>query len=126
MKRLVFAFLVLSLLFVYNYCSEKYVLDYCSSVNFRLEDCANEIKEEKYSQAKNTVSEILIDWEKNDIILSVFIGDDSIIEPQKSIISLYQSLNDGNYSYCLFSIRECQGYFHEIYENTQTNLGNIL
>ncbi len=126
MKRLVFAFLVLGILFAYNYYSEKYVLDYCSGVYYRLEDCAKEIKEEKYSQAKSTVSEILIEWEENDIILSVFIGDDSIIEPQKSIISLYQSVNDENYSYCLFALRECQGYFHEIYENTQTNLGNIL
>ncbi len=126
MKRLVFAFLVLSLLFIYNYYSEKYVLDYCSELYYRLEDCAKEIKEEKYSQAKSTVSEILIDWEENDIILSVFIGDGSIVEPQKSIISLYQSVSDENYSYCLFAIRECQGYFHEIYENTQTNLGNVL
>ena len=126
MKRLLFAFLVLCLLFVYNYYSEKYVLDYCSSVGFRLEDCANEIKEEKYSQAESTVSKILTEWEKKDIILSVFIGDSSIIEPQKSIISIYNSLGDKNYSYCLFAIRECQGYFHEIYENTQTNLGNVL
>lgn len=126
MKRLVFSFLVLCLLFVYNYCSEKYVLDYCSEIYAELDICATEIKEENYSQAKSTVSKILNDWEQNDILLSVFIGDDSIIEPQKSIISLYQSINDENYSYCLLALRECQGYFHEIYENTQTNLGNVL
>lgn len=126
MKRLIFSFLVLCTFLLYNYCSEKYVLDYCTKIDSILEICAEEIKEEKYSQAQGTVSILLNDWENNDIILSVFIGDNSIIEPQKSIISIYRSLGDENYSYCLFAIRECQGYFHEIYENTQTNLGNVL
>ena len=126
MKRLVFSFVVLCLLFVYNYYSEKYILDYCTELNSTLEKCATRLKEEKYSSAKDTADELMKSWEKNDIILSVFIGDGSVVEPQKSIISVYRSLNDENYDYCLLAIRECQGYIHEIKENTQTNLANIL
>ncbi len=126
MKRLVFSFVVLCLLFIYNYYSEKYVLDYCTALDHTLEKCANELKEEKYSLAKETANELMENWEKNDILLSVFIGDNSVVEPQKSIISVYGSIHDGNYSYCLLSIRECQGYIHEICENTQTNLANVL
>ncbi|MBO5937331.1 MAG: DUF4363 family protein [Clostridia bacterium] len=126
MKRLIVSFAVLSLLFVYNYYSEKYVLDYCSYLDSTLERCADELKEKKYSSAENTADELMKSWEKNDIILSVFIGDSSVVEPEKSIISLYGSIGDKNYSYCLLAVRECQGYIHEICESTQTNFANIL
>lgn len=126
MKRLFFSFLILTLLFTYNYYSEKYVINYCNEINSILESCAQSIKEEKHSQAKRAVSELLKSWEKNDILLSVFIGDSSVTEPEKCIISIYHNLNDKNYSYCLTAIRECQGYFHEMSENTQTSFGRVL
>ena len=126
MKRLVFSFIMICIMVAYNYFSEKYILDYCKEVDSILETCAEKIKEKNYSQAESTVSELLDNWENNDILLSVFIGDGSIVEPQKCIISIYNSFADENYSYCLLAIRECQGYFHEISENTQTNLSNVL
>ena len=126
MKRLILSFTVLCLLFVYNYFSEKYVLDYCTSLDNSLNECATQIKIKKYSSAKESANELIKNWEKYDSILSVFIGDGAVIEPQKSIISIYSSINDENYSYCLIAIRECQGYIHEIAENTQTNFANIL
>ena len=126
MKRLLFSFLVLCLLFVYSYYTEKYVLDYCTYLDSTLEKCATELREEKYSSAEKTADELMKSWEKNDIILSVFIGDSSVVEPEKSIISLYGSFADKNYSYCLLAVRECQGYIHEICESTQTNFANIL
>ena len=126
MKRLIVSFLALCLLFVYNYYSEKYVLDYCSYLDSTLEKCGAQLREEKYSSAEKTADELMKSWEKNDIILSVFIGDSSVVEPEKSIISLYGSFADKNYSYCLLAVRECQGYIHEICESTQTNFANIL
>ncbi len=126
MKRLVFSFIVMCILFTYNYFSEKYVLDYCEEIDSLLESCARLIKEEKHSQAESAVSELLENWEENDVLLSVFIGDSSVVEPQKSITSIYHSLNDKNYSYCLLTIRECQGYFRKISESTQTTPGSVL
>lgn len=126
MKRLAVSFTVLCFLFVYNYFSEKYVLDYCTALDSTLEKCATQIKEKKYSSAKETADELMKNWEKNDIILSVFIGDGAVVEPQKSIISVYYSVNDENYSHSLITIRECQGYLHEVCENTQTNLANVF
>jgi uncharacterized protein (DUF1015 family) len=126
MKRLIFSLVVLCLLFVYNYFSEKYVLDYCTKLESTLGKCAADLIEEKYSSAKETADELMNSWEENDILLSVFIGDGSVVEPQKSIISIYHSIKDENYDYCLLAIRECQGYIHEIKENTQTNPANVL
>lgn len=126
MKRLIFSFVVFCLLFIYNYYSEKYVLDYCTKLESTLEKCAADLREKKYSSAKETADELMDSWEKNDIILSVFIGDESVVEPQKSIISIYHSIDDENYDYGLLAIRECQGYIHEIKENTQTNPANVL
>ena len=65
-------------------------------------------------------------WEEKDDILSVFIGDDSVVEPRKSIVSILLSLQDENYEECLINIRECQGYIHDIKENNSTNFSNIL
>ena len=126
MKRLIFSFTVICILFIYSYYSEKYVLDYCTKLDGTIEKCAAQLREEKYSSAKETADELMDSWEKNDILLSVFIGDDSVVEPQKSIISIYHSIKDKNYDYCLLALRECQGYIHEIKENTQTNLANVL
>ena len=126
MKRLLFSFVLICILIVYSYFTEKYVIDYCSYLDNTLQKCADELKEEKYSSAKETADELMDSWEKNNILLSVFIGDDSVVEPQKSIISIYHSIKDENYDYCLLALRECQGYIHEIKENTQTNLANVL
>ena len=65
-------------------------------------------------------------WEENDVLMSVFIGDDSVIEPQKGIVTIRLSLKDENYEECLIAIRECQGYIHEIIEINRTSFGNVL
>ena len=126
MKRLVFSFVVLCILFVYNYYSEKYVLDYCRKLDSTLQKCANELIEKNYSSAKETADELINNWENNNILLSVFIGDGSVVEPEKSIITIYHSINDKNYDYCLLAVRECQGYINEISKNTETNPANVL
>ena len=126
MKRLLFSFVLICILIVYSYFTEKYVIHYCSYLDNTLQKCADELKEEKYSSAKETADELMDSWEKNNILLSVFIGDDSVTEPQKSITNIYCSIYDENYSHCLLSIRECQGYIHEISENNHTNLANVL
>ena len=126
MKRLTFAFCILLILGFYNWFAEKYVINFCKEIDSILESCAVEIKEEKYSQAEKTVSKLYNLWEERDVLMSVFIGDNYVIEPQKGIISIRLSLKDENYDECLISIRECQGYIHEIIENNRTSFGNVL
>lgn len=126
MKRLALAFTILILLIIYTFFSEKFVEDFCMQVDSVLQECAVSITEEKYSRAKSNVSKLYDLWEENDILMSVFIGDDSVIEPQKSIITIKNSLEDENYEECLVNIRECQGYLHYIIENNRVNLGNVL
>ena len=126
MKRLCVSFLILLSLSLYNLYAEYYVLNLCDELIEILENCAEDIRQEKYSQAESTVSKLYDFWEEKDDILSVFIGDDSVIEPRKSIVSILLSIRDGNFDECLINIRECQGYFHDIKENNSTNLSNIL
>lgn len=126
MKRLALAFTILILLIIYTFFSEKFVEDFCMQVDSVLQECADSIIEEKYSRAESNVSKLYDLWEENDILMSVFIGDDSVIEPQKSIITIKNSLEDENYEECLVNIRECQGYMHYIIENNLVNLGNVL
>ena len=126
MKRLALAFCILLILVLYNCFSEKFVIDFCSKIYDILEVCSVQIKEAKYSQAESTVSKLYNIWEENDDILSVFIGDATVVEPRKSIVSIMLSLNDGNFDECLINIRECQGYIHDIKENNSTSLSNIL
>ena len=126
MKRLALAFTILILLIIYTFFSEKFVEDFCMQMDSVLQECADSITEEKYSRAKSKVSKLYDLWEENDILMSVFIGDDSVIEPQKSIITIKNSLEDENYEECLVNIRECQGYLHCIIENNRVNLGNVL
>ena len=126
MKRLTFAFCIMLLLSLYNWYAERYVVDFCSEIDAILESCATQIAEEKYSQAQSTVSKLYVLWEEKDAIMSVFIGDDSVIEPQKGIVSIRRSLEDENYGECLISIRECQGYVHKIIETIRTSFVNVL
>lgn len=126
MKRLASAFCILLILGLYNWFAEKFVIDFCSEIYDILEVCSSQIKEEKYSQAESTVSNLYNLWEETDDILSVFIGDSTVVEPRKSIVSILLSLQDENYEECLINIRECQGYIHDIRENNSTNLSNIL
>lgn len=126
MKRLCIAGVILIILCLYTLYAEIYVISFCDELNVMLEDCASMISEEKYSQAESTVSKLYNIWEEKDDILSVFIGDASVVEPRKSIVSIMLSLNDGNFDECLINIRECQGYIHDIKENNSTNLSNIL
>ena len=126
MKRLISAFCLLSVLIFYNWFAERYTIDFCRKLDAVLETCSAQIKEKNYSQAESTVSKLYNLWEENDIILGVFIGDDSVVEPQKTIISIQLSLRDENYEKCLISIRDCQGCLHEIIENNSTNFGNVL
>ena len=126
MKRLFVAFIILLILGLYTFFAEIYVLSFCDNLSGILESCAAEIAQEKYSQAESTVSKLYDLWEEKDDILSVFIGDDSVVEPRKSIVSILLSLQDENYEECLINIRECQGYIHDIKENNSTNFSNIL
>lgn len=126
MKRLCMAFLLLLILGIYTFFAEMYVLNFCDDLSGLLETCAMEISQEKYSQAESTVSKLYDMWEEKDDILSVFIGDDSVVEPRKSIVSILLSLQDENYDECMINIRECQGYIHDIKENNSTNFSNIL
>lgn len=126
MKRLILSFIILALLICYNLFSEKYVLSLCEDLDKRLEMCAANIKENDLSAAESNISELLDFWQERDIFLSVIIGDQSLTEPQKSIISIYYCLRDENYEACLQGIRECQGYIREIYDNTRTDPGNVM
>ena len=126
MKRLISSFVILCLLFAYNLFSERYVLSYCDELTASLEECADNIKSESYIKAADNITGLLDSWQKRDTFLSVVIGDEALIEPQKCIISIYYCLGDKSYDACLQSIRECQGYIREIYDNTRTNLGNVM
>ena len=126
MKRLIASFIIIVLIFGYNVFSERYVLSYCEELNSRLEECGDNIKEENYSQAKNNISDLLDSWQKRYTFLSVLIGDEALLEPQKIIVSIYYSISDESYDTCIQDIRECQGYIREIYFNTRTNLGNVM
>ena len=126
MKRLCVAFIILLSLSIYNIFAEVYVINLCDELTVILENCANNIIDKKYSQAESSVSSLYDIWEEKDDILSVIIGDNSVIEPRKSIVSILLSLRDGNFDECLINIRECQGYIHDIKENNTTNLSNIL
>ena len=126
MKRLILAFIILSILITYTFFSERFVNNFCSQATAVLEECALNITEEKYSHAESNASKLYDMWEENDILMSVLIGDDSVVEPQKSIVAILMSLKDENYDECLVTIRECQGYLHEITENNRTTLGNVL
>lgn len=126
MKRLIASFVILCLLFAYNLFTEKYVLDFCDSLNESLEICAENIKSKNLTLAEKNITAMLISWQKKDTFLSVIVGDEALIEPQKSIVSIYYCLLDKNYDSCLQGIRECQGYIREICDNTRTNLGNVM
>ena len=126
MKRLCASFFILLTLSLYAFFAEMYVLNFCNELSTLLENCAIEIHQEKYSLAESTVSKLYDIWEEKDDTLSVFIGDDSVVEPRKTIISIILSLQDENFDECLINIRECQGYIHDIKENNSTNLSNIL
>lgn len=126
MKRLSLAFSVLLILVLYTFFAEKYVLDFCNDVDGILHDCALLITDEKYPQAQSTVSKLYDMWESNDEFLSIIVGDDTVREPQKSIVSIRLSFEDENYEECLITIRECQGYIHEISENNRISLFNLL
>ena len=76
--------------------------------------CAENIKSKNLTQADKNITALLISWQKNDTFLSVIVGDEALIEPQKSIVSIYYCLLDKNYDSCLQGIRECQGYIREI------------
>lgn len=126
MKRLALAFSVLLILILYTFFSEKYVLTFCNNIDNLLHDCASLITDEKYSQAESSVSKLYDTWEKSDEFLSIIVGDDTVREPQKTIVSIKLSFEDKNYEECLITIRECQGYIHEIAESNRTNLYNLL
>ena len=126
MKRLIASFVILCLLFAYNLFTEKYVLDFCDSLNESLEICSENIKSKNLTLAEKNITALLISWQKKDTFLSVIVGDEALIEPQKSIVSIYYCLLDKNYDSCLQAIRECQGYIREICDNTRTNLGNVM
>lgn len=126
MKRLALAFSLLLILILYTFFSEKYVLSLCNDIDSALRDCALLITEEKYSQAEKAVSNLYNMWESNDVWLSIIIGDESVKEPEKNIVSIRLSLNDKNYEECLITIRECQGYIHEISEKNRMSLYNLL
>ncbi len=126
MKRLIMSLILLGLFFGYNLFSERYVLEYCKEIDSSLEICADCIKAKNFSLAEDTINNLLYSWQKKDTFLSIIIGDEALIEPQKTIISIYYCLLDGNYDSCLMDIRECQGHIREIYDNTRTNLGNVM
>ena len=126
MKRLALAFTILLILVIYTFFSERFVNNFCLEINEVLEECAADITEKKYSRARSNVSKLYNMWEENDILMGFLFGDDSVIEPQKSIVIIHRSFEDENYAECLVAIRECQGYVHEIIENNRTSLGNVL
>lgn len=126
MKRLTSAFLLLLILCLYTYFSERYVLNLCHELDSLLETCATQIAQEEYSRAEITVNKLYSIWEEKDDILSVFIGDSSVTEPRKNIVTIQLSLKDENFQECMVNIRECQGYIHDIAENSSTGLINVL
>ena len=126
MKRLALAFSLLLILLLYTFFSEQYILDFCQKADLILQESALLIADKKYSQAEDAVSKLYDIWEEKDVIMSVFLGDECVVEPQKSVVAILTSFEDKNYKECLISIRECQGYVHEIIENNRTSLGNVL
>lgn len=126
MKRILLSFTILSLLLIYNICSENYLMTYCEETIKMLEICAEDIKKEAYTEAEITADKLLESWEKNNTLLSTIIGDSDTCEAYGNIVAISRSLDDSMYDECLSAIRECQGNVREIKEQNRTSLGNVL
>ena len=126
MKRIILSFAVLTLLMVYNVFSEGFLIKYCDETLNMLEICAENIKNEAYSEAEVTAEKLLDSWEKRNTLLSVIIGDSDISKSYGNIVAIARCLDDTTYEECLSAIRECQGNIREIKEQNRTGLGNVL
>ncbi len=126
MKRIILSFAVLTLLMVYNVFSEGFLIKYCDETLNMLEICAENIKNEAYSEAEVTADKLLDSWEKHNTLLSVIIGDSDISKSYGNIVAIARCLDDTTYEECLSAIRECQGNIREIKEQNRTGLGNVL
>lgn len=126
MKRIILSFAVLTLLMVYNVFSEGFLIKYCDETLNMLEICAENIKNEAYSEAEVTADKLLDSWEKRNTLLSVIIGDSDISKSYGNIVAIARCLDDTTYEECLSAIRECQGNIREIKEQNRTGLGNVL
>ena len=126
MKRIILSFAVLTLLMVYNVFSEGFLIKYCDETLNMLEICAENIKNEAYSEAEVTADKLLDSWEKHNTLLSVIIGDSDISKSYGNIVAIARCLDDTTYEECISAIRECQGNIREIKEQNRTGLGNVL
>ena len=126
MKRIIITFIVLSMLIIYNICSEDYLIDFCDMTYETLEICGNNIKKEAYTEVEATADKLLNEWEKRYLLLSIIIGDSDISSSYGKIVAISRCLKDTLYDDCLKLIRECQGNIREISDENRLNFENIL
>lgn len=126
MKRIIIPVIVLTALIVYSIYSENYLIDFCDETYLALESCGENIKKEAYAEAEATADKLLSVWEKQNVFLSVIIGDSYVSDAYGNIVAISHCLKDKLYSECLVLIRECQGNISEISEENRTGFGNVL
>lgn len=126
MKRILCALFIGGVLFCLSFFGGNYIASTCKGINDSLEVCADKIMAQEYIEAKKISGDLLFLWRKKTALLSVVLGDSTLLMPSSDIFAIYRTIGDGNYQSALVLIRECQGYFEDIIDSERLSFGNIL
>lgn len=126
MKRIWGALFIGGLLFCLSFLGGNYIISTCKDINAGLEACADRIMAQEYIEAEKISGDLLSLWRKKTTLLSVVLGDSTLLMPSSDIFAIYHTIGDKNYQSALVLIRECQGYFEDIIDSERLSFGNIL
>ncbi len=126
MKRLAAAIILAGFFFFLSFYSEAYLSEVCGEMTDKLDLCAEKINSQEYEKAITVLEALQKEWDKNEVLLNIVSGDETLLGPGKNIPAIYDSVKDENYGSALTFIRECQGYFEEVIESHRLSIGNIL
>lgn len=126
MKRILGALFIGGILFCLSFFGGNYITYTCKDINDSLEVCADKIMAQEYIEAKRISGDLLFLWRKKNALLSVVLGDSTLLMPSNDIFAIYRTIGDENYQSALVLIRECQGYFEDIIDSERLSFGNIL
>lgn len=126
MKRFIGALLIAGLLFFMTVFAENKMENSCSDMSLALEICANHLRNKEYDRALETLDSIDVRWHENEFIMGVVTGDITFRSAGIDINTVYDCINDKNYSQALLIIREIQSCFKQVIEDRRLTIGNIL
>ncbi len=126
MKRFTGALLIAGLLFYLTASVEKKMEKSCNDISSVLEICASHIKSEEYAEALDVLEGIEEEWNKNKFITGVITGDVNFRNTGIDISTVYNCINDKNYSQALLVIRKIQSCFKQAVEDRRFTPANIL